>query len=63
MWLRTKSGSEIQIESTQETEAWERDLIEVDAVGLTVNDVNAGLTFIPYASVFAVRVLEPGVLS
>jgi hypothetical protein len=58
MWLKTKIGKRIHIESTQETEAWEGPLVEVDAVGLTINDVEAGLTFIPYRSVFAVRVLE-----
>jgi ribosome maturation factor RimP len=59
MWLKTKIGKQIHVESTQETEAWEGILVEVDAVGLTISDVEAGFTFIPYPSVFAVRVLEP----
>ena len=58
MWLKTKIGKRIHIESTQEATAWEGILAEVDAVGLTINDVESGLTFIPYRSIFAVRVLE-----
>jgi hypothetical protein len=58
MWLKTKIGKQIHIDSTQETEAWEGILVEVDAVGLTINDGETGLTFKPYRSIFAVRVLE-----
>jgi hypothetical protein len=58
MWLKTKIGKRIHIKSTQQNAEWEGPLVEVDAIGLTINDVESGLTFIPYHSVFAVRVLE-----
>ena len=59
MWLKTKIGK--QIHNRQHARAlkeWEGILVEVDAVGLTINDGETGLTFIPYRSIFAVRVLE-----
>ncbi len=58
MWLKTTVGKRVQIRSTQTDVTWEGALIDVDALGLTINDVEAGPTFIPYHAVFAVRVLE-----
>jgi ribosome maturation factor RimP len=58
MWLKTKIGKRIKIKSTQENVEWEGNLVDVDATGLTINDVEAGLTFIPFGNVFAVRMLE-----
>jgi hypothetical protein len=58
MWLKTKIGKRVNIKGTQEGAEWEGSLVEVDATGLTINDVETGLTFVPYLSVFAVRVLE-----
>jgi ribosome maturation factor RimP len=59
MWLRTKIGKRVNIKSTQENVKWEGILVDVDPSGLTINDVEAGMTFIPFNNVFAVRVLEP----
>ncbi len=58
MWLKTRVGKRVQIESTKAEETWEGALVEVDSTGLTVNDDEAGPTFIPFHSVFAVHVLE-----
>lgn len=58
MWLKTKVGKRVQIKSTQAEVMWEGALVDVDAIGLTVNDANAGPTFVPFHSVFAVHVLE-----
>jgi ribosome maturation factor RimP len=58
MWLKTKIGKRVNIKSTQENVKWEGTLVDVDPSGLTINDVEAGMTFIPLNNVFAVRVLE-----
>ena len=58
MWLKTKIGKRVNIKSTLENTTWEGILVQVDAIGLTINDVETGLTFIPFSNVFAVRVLE-----
>jgi ribosome maturation factor RimP len=58
MWLKTKIGKRVNIKSTKENTEWEGTLVEVDAIGFTINDVESGLTFIPFNNVFAVRVLE-----
>ncbi len=59
MWLKTREGKRVKIKSTQEEVVWEGVLVDVDALGLTVNDADAGPTFVPFQSVFAVHVLEP----
>ncbi|MGB9372509.1 MAG: hypothetical protein WCB79_11350 [Halobacteriota archaeon] len=59
MWLKTKIGKRVNIKSTEENAEWDGPLVEVDAVGLTINDTETGLTFIPHHSIFAVRILEP----
>jgi len=48
----------VGVKSTHRSAEWEGTLVEVDAVGLTVNDVETGLTFIPLTGVVAVRVIE-----
>ncbi|MGZ4930886.1 MAG: hypothetical protein ACXV48_07845 [Halobacteriota archaeon] len=58
MWLKTRIGKRVQIKSTQAEVTWEGTLVEVDALGLTMNDDEDGPTFIPFHSVFAVHVLE-----
>jgi ribosome maturation factor RimP len=58
MWLKTKIGKRVRIKSTQENTEWEGTLIDVDAIGFTINDVESGLMFIPFNNVFVVRVLE-----
>ena len=58
MWLKTKIGKRVHIKSMQENVEWEGILVDVDASGLTINDIEAGMTFIPLGNVFAVRVLE-----
>jgi ribosome maturation factor RimP len=58
MWLKTKIGKRVNIKSAQENVKWEGTLVDVDPSGLTINDVEAGMTFIPLNNVFAVRVLE-----
>ena len=58
MWLKTKIGKRVGVKSTHRSAEWEGTLVEVDAVGLTVNDVETGLTFIPLTGVVAVRVIE-----
>ncbi|MGZ4903797.1 MAG: hypothetical protein ACXV6K_03645 [Halobacteriota archaeon] len=58
MWLKTRVGKRVQIKSTQAEVTWEGALVDVDAIGLTVNDAEAGPTFVPFGSVFAVHVLE-----
>lgn len=58
MWLKTKIGKRIKIKSTREDAEWEGTLVEVDAAGFTINDVESGLTFVPFSSVFVVRVME-----
>ncbi|MGZ4863444.1 MAG: hypothetical protein ACXV5H_03285 [Halobacteriota archaeon] len=58
MWLKTQVGKRVSIKSTQENVGWEGILVDVDATGLTINDANMGLTFIPFGNVFSVRMLE-----
>jgi hypothetical protein len=58
MWLKTKIEKRVRIKSTQENTEWEGTLIDVDAIGFTINDVESGLMFIPFNNVFVVRVLE-----
>ena len=58
MWLKTKIGKRVKIKSTQESVKWEGTLVDVDAIGFTINDVDSGLTFVPFNNVFAVHVLE-----
>ncbi len=58
MWLKTQVGKRVQIQSTQTDVVWEGKLIDVDAIGLTVNDAEKGITFVPYRAVFNVRILE-----
>lgn len=58
MWLKTQVGKRVSIKSTQENVGWEGILVDVDATGLTINDSNMGLTFIPFGNVFSVRMLE-----
>ena len=58
MWLKTKIGKRVGVTGTHESSEWEGTLVEVDAVGLTVNDVETGLTFIPLTALVAVRVIE-----
>jgi len=58
MWLKTKIGKRVKITSTKESVEWEGTLVDIDAIGLTINDVEACVTFIPFNNVFAVRVLE-----
>jgi len=58
MWLKTKIGKRVKIKSTKESVEWKGTLVDVDAIGFTINDVESSLTFIPFNSVFAVHVLE-----
>ncbi len=58
MWLKTRVGKRVQIKSTQAEVTWEGPLIDVDALGVLVNDDAAGPTFVPFHSIFAVHVLE-----
>ncbi len=58
MWLKTRVGKRVQVRSTQAEVTWEGALVDVDALGLLVNDDEAGPTFVPYHSIFAVHVLE-----
>jgi ribosome maturation factor RimP len=51
MWLKTKIGKRVKIKSTQEDVEWEGILVAVDPSGLTINDVEAGLTFIQFNNV------------
>ncbi len=58
MWLKTQVGKHVRIISTRAEVAWEGALVDVDGLGLTVNDAKAGPTFVPFSSVFVVHVLE-----
>ena len=58
MWLKTKIGKRVRVKGTHGSAEWEGTLVEVDAVGLTVNNVETRLTFIPLTAVVAVRVIE-----
>ncbi|MGB7900966.1 MAG: hypothetical protein WCG09_00735 [Halobacteriota archaeon] len=58
MWLKTKIGKHVNVKSTQENAEWDGALVEVDAAGLTINNIKTGLTFIPLHNIFAVHVLE-----
>ncbi len=58
MWLKTQVGKRLRIRSTQADVTWEGAFIDVDALGITINDVEAGPTFVPFHSIFAVHVLE-----
>ncbi|MDD1720680.1 MAG: hypothetical protein LUP95_01680 [Euryarchaeota archaeon] len=58
MWLKTRIGKRVRVRSTRAEVTWEGALVDVDSVGLIVNDAEAGPTFIPFNSVFAVHVLE-----
>ncbi len=59
MWLKTRVGKRVQIKSMRAEVTWEGALVDVDALGFTVNDDEAGPTFIPIHSVFSVHVIEP----
>ncbi len=58
MWLKTQVGKRVRIQSTKTDVVWEGTLVDVDAIGLTVNDAEKGITFVPYRVVFCVRILE-----
>ncbi len=58
MWLKTTVGKRVQVQSTQTDVAWEGTLVDVDTIGLTINDAEKGITFVPYPVVFSVRILE-----
>ncbi len=58
MWLKTRVGKRVQIQSTQTDVAWEGTLVDVDGIGLTINDTEKGIIFVPYRAVFHVRILE-----
>ncbi len=58
MWLKTKIGKRVTIKSTQENVEWEGNLVDVDAIGLTISAADTGLTFIPFRNVCSVTVLE-----
>lgn len=56
--VENENWETVNLKSIQKDTEWEGALVEVDAIGLTINDADTGLTFIPYRSVCAVRVLE-----
>ncbi len=58
MWLKTKVGKRVNVKSVQKDIEWEGNLVDVDAIGLTINADDSGLTFIQFLNVCAVRVLE-----
>ncbi len=58
MWLKTKIGKRVTIKSIQKDTEWEGNLVDVDAIGLTISSAATGSTFIPFRNVCSVRVLE-----